>query len=159
MNWYRIDYKRLVLLLLPTTLRRSRLTALLNAAVAPLSRLYVRFMGFRDDTRYRVEHNAQVCHLQAVLNDAFDYVDRRVYITDAQQQEIGQFLWREAEDRPILLGVFLLNRERFMGADAIDFIVRLPADLQLTPDNQNMLHSLLRYYKLAGKRYVVMNEE
>lgn len=136
-------------------LRRPRLVALLNATGLPVSRLHVLFSSFRGDVRYKLTHNGQVCFLQAVLNDSFDFTARRIRITDADTLEWGQFAWREAEDRPIMLGTFLLNREGFMGADGIDFVVHIPYAISLTDDNYNMIHSLLRYYKLAGKRYII----
>ncbi|GAB6123090.1 hypothetical protein [Dysgonomonas termitidis] len=161
MNWYRISYSRLALLLLPPMLRNPVLAAFLNGALKPVSLLYISFLGFRGDIAYNLGHNGQVCYLQAVLNDAFDYSLRRIRITDAPENEWGRFLWLESEDRPIMLGIFILNREAFIGADGIDFAVILPASLNLTGDEYNRLNSLLRYYKMAGKRYVIIikNEE
>jgi len=162
MNWYRINYKRLTVLLLPTMLRKPVLVALLESLVTPVSGLYTRFLSFSDDVRYRLNHNSQVCYLQAVLNDAFDFSARRIYITDAKIIEWSRFLWLESEDKPIMLQkgeIFILNSERFIGADSLDFIVNVPLSLNLTDNDYNRTHALLRYYKLAGKRYDIEEYE
>lgn len=156
MNWYRINYKRLVLLLLPTMLRKPVIAAFLEAMTTPVSGLYTRFLSFTDDVRYRLNHNSQVCYLEAVLNDAFDFTERRIYITDAEILEWTRFLWLESEDKPVMLEtgeIFILNSERFIGADSLDFVVNVPVSLNLSENDYNRMHALLRYYKLASKRY------
>lgn len=158
MNWYKIDYKRLVQLLLPTFLRKKVLVTWLEVLTTPLTRLHTSFMNFRIDALYKLNHNGQVCYLQAVLNDAFDFTDRRIYISDATIIEWTRFLWLESEDKPILLEtseVFILNSERFIGADSIDFVVNVPRIAKLSMDEYNRMHALLRYYKLASKRYTI----
>lgn len=68
---FKVDYKRLVCLLLPTFLRRPVLFGLIRAAVAPLELLYRRFCSARSKHIYRLTHNGQVCYLRACLNDHF----------------------------------------------------------------------------------------
>ncbi|NDV79916.1 hypothetical protein [Dysgonomonas sp. 511] len=158
MNFYKVDYIRLVRLLLPTMLRRARLKAFIGAMVVPLTRLHSTFLTFRREILYRITRNGQVCHLTAMLNDNFDYTPRRIYITDADREDWGRMLWREHLDRPILLRhdeYFMLQQERFIGADAIDFVVNVPASLNLSADDMARMDSLLRYYKLASKRYII----
>jgi hypothetical protein len=97
--------------------------------------------------------------LQAVLNDYFEFVRRRIYITDADVLDWSRFLWREPEDKPVMLGIFLLGRENFIGADSIDFAVHIPSDLNLSNDDYNRMNSIIRYYKLASKRYIIQRFE
>ena len=65
MNWAKIDFKRLVQLLLPTFLRKPQQTAFLNATIAPLETLY-------SETMYKMQHNGQVIYLEKVLNEFCD---------------------------------------------------------------------------------------
>lgn len=139
-------------------LRRPLTGCLLQAAVSPVAGLYASFMSLRSDILYRLNHNGQVCHMTAMLNDSFDCTARRIRITDAEGGEWGYFLWKEEFDRPVMLGVFMLQAERFIGADSIDFIVLVPYALNLTDDGFSRMHSLIRYYKLAGKRYAIQRE-
>lgn len=160
MNWYKIDYYRLVRLLLPTMLRKPVIQSFLDAMVTPVKTLYNAFNTYRKEADYKLNHNSQVCYLQAVLNDSFDDDKRRIYIADAPIEEWSRFLWKEAEDRPLMLtsetaGVFMLQSERFIGANSLDFIVCIPTDLNLDKNDIIKMNALIRYYKLAGKRYEI----
>ncbi|NDW10442.1 hypothetical protein [Dysgonomonas sp. 520] len=155
MNYYKIDYRRFVRLLLPPLLRRPLVLAFLDAAIAPIASLYRSFMELREDSAYKLRINGQVCHLIAMLNDNFDFIERRIYITDAEIDEWNQFIWKEKTDRPVMLGNYMLQSERFIGADGIDFVVHIPASLNLNDDERARMKSLLRYYKLASKRYAL----
>lgn len=158
MNWYRIDYSKLIRLLLPVRLRKLATIAFIRALTLPVSSLHASFMAYRNDANYKINHNSQVCYLQAVLNDNFDFVQRRIYITDSEILDWTRFLWKESEDKPIMLyedSYFMLNSENFIGADSIDFVVFVPSDLGLVLDDYNRMNAFLRYYKLAGKRYII----
>lgn len=155
MNWYKIDYNRLVRLLLPTMLRKPVIQSFLDAMVIPAKSLYAAFNAYRKEADYKLNHNSQVCYLQAVLNDSFDYDNRRIRIGDAPIEEWARFLWKESEDRPIMLGTFMLQSERFIGSNSIDFIVYVPTALKLNKNDLIKMNALIRYYKLAGKRYEI----
>lgn len=155
MKWYRIDFSRFVYLLIPRIVRKKTLIAWLGSMVFPFNRLQTVFAAYRADIDYKLNHNSQVCYLQAVLNDSFDHIERRIYIADAPIIEWNGFLWDEASDRPIMLGTHFLQGERFIGSDALDFIVYVPLSLRLNDNDKNKMDALLRYYKLAGKRYEI----
>lgn len=162
MNWYKIDYNRLVRLLLPTMLRKPIIQSFLDAMVTPVKTLYNAFNSYRKEADYKLNHNSQICYLQAVLNDSFDSDNRRIYIGDAPIEEWSRFLWKESEDRPIMLpkndetsDAFMLQSERFIGANSLDFIVYAPNALNLNKNDLIKMNALIRYYKLAGKRYEI----
>lgn len=159
MNWLRIDYRRLAMHLLPERIMQPKLIAILSSIMSQIALLHTLFISFRNDTDYKINHNSQVCYLQAVLNDNFDYINRRIYITDADVEQWTQFLWKESEDKPIMLGTFLLNRESFIGADSIDFVVHIPVIMTLSADDLNRMNSLIRYFKLSSKRYTIQRYE
>ncbi|MDU1893039.1 MAG: hypothetical protein E6767_20375 [Dysgonomonas sp.] len=158
MNYYKIDYKRLVSLLLPVILRGKMLIALLQAVSLPVAKLHASFMSFRNDILYKANHNGQVCYMEAMLNDNFDFTARRIYISDAESEEWGRMLWREYLDRPVMLRhdqFFMLQSERFIGADGIDFVANIPIDLNIEGNELQRMNSLIRYYKYAGMRYTI----
>lgn len=66
-----INYKRLIVLLLPTFLRQATITAFLRAMTIPIEYLYNQFLANRNSNLYRLKMNGQVCYLRRVLNDAF----------------------------------------------------------------------------------------
>lgn len=71
----KIDYNKLVELLLPTFLRRPRILALLRVLVAkPLQQLFVRFHIWRLQSRYEASVSPQVCSLIHAIERTFDCV-------------------------------------------------------------------------------------
>ena len=56
---YNIDFNKLIVLLLPTFLRNSRLIGFLRAAVNPLSKLYDDFNKYRTEDHKRLDHLSQ----------------------------------------------------------------------------------------------------
>lgn len=85
MKLFQIDYRRLVLLLLPTFLRRPRIYAFLSAMVFGVEELHRQFTRQRDANLLRCRRNGQVCYLRALLNDELDPVQRRITLDDASQ--------------------------------------------------------------------------
>ena len=65
MDKYDVNFKRLALLLLPTFWRRPLFAAMAYAAVSPLQYLHTRFILWKRESDYRLEHNGQVCYLRA----------------------------------------------------------------------------------------------
>ncbi len=66
-----VDWRELITRALPSFLRQPLIIALLMAATAPIRSLYDRFVEMRDEDRYRLEHNGQVCHLLGLLEDRY----------------------------------------------------------------------------------------
>lgn len=153
MNWYTIDFYRMVALLLPIILRNQVILALCQSLVLPLVFLDDTFSSFRQDIDYKINHNSQICYLQSLLNDVFDFSTRGIYIADAPEVVWDRFLWTEAENKPIMLGTFMLQGEKFIGANSIDFIVYVPLRLNLNNNDFTRMNALVRYYKLASKRF------
>lgn len=159
---FKIDYNRLVVLLLPTFLRRPVLFGLLRAAVNPLLKLYERFCKAREEHNYRLTHNGQVCYLRACLNDHFKSNLGEFDIISAER--VGEWLFAvtengeripitisednisEAENVPIVYNESLLNIEQN------EFIVRVPADLYDTSLEE--IKALVNQYKLISKRAI-----
>lgn len=159
---FKIDYNRLVVLLLPTFLRRPVLFGLLRAAVYPVTMLYERFCEARREHIYRLTHNGQVCYLRACLNDnfksrmgAFDIVTveregewlyavtehgERVPITISEDNT------SEVENVPVVYNELSLNTEQN------EFIVSVPADLYDTSLDE--IKALVNQYKLISKRAI-----
>lgn len=159
MSKYDINFKRLALLLLPTFLRRPLMASLTYAIITPLNYIHTRFLQFRKDAAYRLNHNGQVCHLRAVLNDTFDPEQRRITVTDTAQNVGVMFVFRRNVDRPLLVprretgAVMLVNRRGFGGASGYDFVVNIPLALRSIDDTR--LTAVVNTYKLASKRFAI----
>lgn len=159
---FKIDYNRLIVLMLPTFLRRPVLFGLLRAAVTPLDALYRRFCSRRDEHLYRLNHNGQVCHLRACLNDRFKSAMGTLEIISMERA--GEWLYAvteggaripiaitednlsEVENAPVLSNEVLLN------AAQNEFIVSVPADIY--DSSLEEVKALVNQYKLISKRAI-----
>lgn len=155
---YEIAYKKLVLMLLPTMLRKPLLVTIANAMISPVVSLYRSFMQFRDEINYRLYHNGQTCYLRAVLNDAFDPTSRRITVTDGDISGAAVFIYQRSESKFKMLkrrgeGALLISRRGFSGTTGFDFMVNLPIDLKGIDELR--LRAITNTYKLASKRYAI----
>lgn len=160
MGKYDVNIKRLALLLLPTFWRRPLLAAVTYASVAPVQELHTRFMRWKQQTDYRLRHNGQVCHLEAVLNDLFDPGERRITVTDNGENGWQMTLHLRETDRSLLVPprsagrAVLLNRRGYGGVNGYDFWVNLPLALRPKIDLEQA-RAVINSYKLASKRYSI----
>ncbi|MEG2276686.1 MAG: hypothetical protein RSA53_05555 [Odoribacter sp.] len=159
MKLFQIDYKRLVLLLLPTFLRQPRLFAFLNALTFSVSELYIRFIKNREVHLLRLKRNGQVCYLRGLLNDELDPEQRRITVTDGIQEGDWVFAMDEGEAYQLLIdhsGVIVYNESLIISNTAF-FYVSVP----WTKDEENLNNRLRNYineYKLLSKKYMISYE-
>lgn len=156
--WYSVNYKKLVVLLLPGFLRKPKLIGYLQALIAPIDQLYYKWSNFRKDNLYKLEHTGQVCSFEKSLNDKFDPMERRIYLgegniydteyiyTEAEFQDV--FIETEAEDDTLWL--YTESETADNGIDFIVFVPKLVFDTQIYG-----LHAHVKYYKAGGKRYEI----
>jgi hypothetical protein len=154
---YSIDYKKMVLWLTPNRLRKTRMLAWLGVLVNPVVVLYQNFLAFRKTKLYYLGISPSVCDLERLLNDRYDFTQRRIYIDDAQDKPI-KYIFRRLESKPKFLrrrseaSPLILYTRNESGINAIHFIVYVPVSIVF--DLQEM-KSLINIYKLLGKRYKV----
>ena len=161
MSVYDVKIKRLALLLLPTFLRKPLMAAFAQSMVQGVNVVHGDFAWWRDDRNYRLEHNGQVCHLRAVLNDTFDQVERRIRVEDEESGAMqGSRVFVREAGRQVLLFLreennpLVINRRGFGGASGLDFWVTVPRSLRGTID-EIRLSAVVNTYKLAGKRWTI----
>lgn len=159
MNLFRIDYKRLVLLLLPTFLRRPRLFAYLRAMTFGVAELHVKFLKNRDNNLLRIKRNGQVCYLRGLLNDELDPTERRIIIADGDAE--GDWLFAVDESEPYQLLVdnpgLLVYSEVLIIANTAFFYVTVPWSKE-SENLNNRLRNYLNEYKLLSKKYIIRHE-
>jgi len=185
-NTYRIDYKRLVMLLLPTFLRQGVLVGLVYSCVYPLDKLLNRLIRMRSDNVVVINRNGQVCHLRGLLNDELDPDERRIRIVDGDPSDC-RYLYREdtfnSVDAGVPLmagqadtssvdeygntlfvfnegntGITLVDSSGAIGSSGYDFVVQVPMSLRGVLD-QSRIIALTNYFKLASKRYKIQYYE
>jgi len=160
--WFNIDYNKLVVLLLPTFLRKPKLVGYLRALIMPLDTIYYKWYNWRIDNIYKLEHTGQICYLRASLNDKFDAIERRIYITDGLEYDTF-YIYTEAEDRTIWVHTESENKPIYLRTEAetadtgLDFLVYVPVEIY--KKRKDALTAHIEFYRVAGKRYKIITNE
>jgi hypothetical protein len=160
--WYKIDWNILALDNLPTMLRKPSTAAFSQILLKPLGTLYYKWSLWRQDNIYKLEHTGQVCSLEGSLNDKFDPISRRIYITDGQLNET-YYIYTEAEQKDKFLStesepeITFLRTESETADTGLDFIVFVPESLYNT--QIHALHAHVKFYKAGARRYNIFIDE
>ncbi|CAG2532914.1 hypothetical protein MAR621_03108 [Maribacter dokdonensis] len=159
-NIFNIDFYRLVAQMLPLRRRRAQFMHWLFCLVEPIVQLHQQFMQFRDRTNYKLAHTPQVFSIENVLNDAFDRVQRRIFIEDGEFT-FPVYFYDRTENKP----VFFFDRadnepvrfydRKALGQLGVDFTIVLPNGLVISDAEMIRLQALVDFYKLPDKTYTV----
>jgi hypothetical protein len=150
--WYKVDYNRLAVLMLPTFLRKPILVGYVQSLLVPIDKLYYNWSIFRNENLYKVQHNGQICKLRKALNDRFDPSERRIYIGDGNRYE-RQYLYTTGENKPKYLGKMFLFQNSDYADTGVDFIVYAPK--KTINELPYELKAQIEFYKPGGKRYKI----
>jgi len=155
--WYKVDYKRLVILLLPSFLRKPVIIGYIQSLISPIESLYDDWSVFRSDSLYsgnlyKVQHTGQICYLRKALNDRFDSILRRITIGDGNRFK-RKYLFTIPENRPEYLGTLFLHQNSDYADTGVDFIVWVPT--QIINQQPYELKAVIDFYKAGGKRYKI----
>jgi len=160
-NYYKVNYQLLLLLLTPTRLRNAVQTALLTSLSESLGSINEDFNSYTQSLKTMA--NAQTCYMQAMLNDNFDYYERRIIVRPAPIDFDSFLLWKESKNKPVMLyrdGInpFLLNRDGQIGANNNDFEIVFPYFFTFSNSELKRLRTLVNQNKLAPKKYTLLYE-
>ena len=147
-----IDFNKLVVLLLPTFMRQPRIIAYLCSAIAPVVSIHYNFLVKRNDDHYKLDHNWQVCYLEAALNDRFDISERRIKIVEGDRFE-RKYIYTEGEQKPKYLGTLFIRPSSDYGDDSFDFTV----DMSGVSADIYDVEAQVRFYKLEATRFNIIN--
>ena len=156
---YLLNFKSLVRWLVPQEIHFNDLLAFLDACVKEIKVAYNKFLLQRDSFIYYLTITPQVCYLEKLLNNRYDYFERRIYITDGQSFD-AVYLYQKSEDKPIFVykktestaPKTYLYKKSETGNDADDFVVNVPNTLVYSASE---LRALVDSFKLAGTVYSV----
>ena len=152
--WYKIDWDRLILLLLPTFLRKPVLFGYIRALISPIASLHYKWQQMRTANLLKLSYNGQRCYLRKALNDKFDPELRRIFIDGTLDIE-QDYIYTQAENLDVYLGTMFLETEFNYAGTTVDFLVFVP---QLVLDLKiNEIIATLEFYKLAGKQYQIIS--
>lgn len=130
---------------------------MLGVMVYPVVQLYNLFLLYRTAVIYDLMITPQVCYLEALLNDRYDYTDRRIYIDDVIEQA-PLYIYADAETHPIDLYTDSealpvdLYTEGEGGDYADDFVIMVPAALVFS---RIEMTSLVMLKRLPGMKFKI----
>lgn len=154
---YDIIYNKLLSWLTPTMLRKQKMLAWIAIIISPVQFIYQDLLRFRTQKLYELSITPQVVYLQKLLNDRYDYVDRRIRIVDALDAE-PIYLFVRTENHPVYFfkrsenkPVYLYTRGE-SGVLRNDFVVQVPSAISF----QNLeMKSLIQTNKLTSKKFAI----
>lgn len=150
--WYKVDYNKLSVLLLPVGMRKAATLGFLWSSIKPLDTLHYVWRQMRLSNLYKLDHNAQVCYFRAALNDRFDPDLRRIYINGGKSKKTT-YIYTPGEKRPKYIGTIYLYRGLEVEGGA-DFFVYVPREIVSAQLYE--LRALIDFYRLGGKRYLIV---
>lgn len=165
-NVYNNDWDDFIVSNLSFDERKLKTISWLKILFKPIVRIHLEFLAFRHESLYKVNHNSQICYIQAVLNDSFDNVLRRIIIRNAIIKEPLWF-YEPEENKPVLFyepndnkPVYFREENEFLG-DGADFLVLVPIDLKPTNTQEEnafmiKMRGQIDYYKLFVKNYIIL---
>lgn len=168
-NVYQIAWVRFIDDLLLISLRKAVIRYWLRALIQPIRQLHQQFLTYRSHCLYRIKHNSQIAFMEAVLNDKFDSLFRRIRILNVEFKEAVYF-YEPEENREVYFyepedekPVYFYEDDDLSG-DGVDFVVCVPPSLQpFTEAAENALLTRMRgqidYYKLYSKNYKIVWEQ
>ena len=150
--WYSIDFVKLAKERLATFLRKPISLLIVGMLGSEIGSIHYLWLQKRTRDWYKINHTGQVCSLRKVLNDALDPIERRIYIGEGNAFP-RKYIYTRAENRPVFLGkMFIYQHSEYLNTGA-DFIVFAPSAIISVQLNE--MNALLKFYKLASKRYQI----
>lgn len=156
MRIFSLNLRQLIILLLPTFLRKPCSIAWLQMLIAPVEQLQYNFNEKRKADLVILEHNGQKCYLRKILNDSFDNKLRRIRIEDMPLFN-AVYIFTQGEQQPLYLeeAPVHLYAESELQISGVNFSVYVPQELC---KREVELRAITDTYKLASKRYIIQYE-
>jgi hypothetical protein len=151
--WYKVDWDRLVLLLLPTFLRKPNLFGYIKALLSPVDSLHYNWKLMREANLNKLSYNGQKCYLRKALNDIADFELRRIYINEVPVLD-PNYLYQPEENLDFYLDTMFLDLDYSEQGETVDFVVYVPTDVLELKENE--IIATLEFYTLAGKTYKIL---
>ena len=167
-----IDYRKLVILLLPTFLRQPVLMAWLRAMAYPLQQLHDRHQAARTQRLYELRHTSQVCYIKGALNNEFGITD---YANGFEIEDVdtpGNWLWlyNEKDDEGNIIDIYNNAQHKLFddptlvsGTSTIltptsAFTVIVPQSIERNETNDARIRSIVNKYRLASRTFEILTK-
>ncbi|GHV13664.1 hypothetical protein FACS1894169_01150 [Bacteroidia bacterium] len=156
-SYFNIGFSHWVLLALPEALRYPVILIFVRSLVYPLSVIHRSVTNYVNQLNTSV--NSQVCYMEKILNDAYDYYERRIVIRDAPISYNDFFLFDELSDMAVLVSdteaVLWVDDDK-LGSTVPDFEVVFPSGYAFTENEERAIRKMINDNKLASKKYKIV---
>lgn len=168
--WYKIDFTKLVMQLLPPILRSEVLLALLGVMIVPLRYVYDRFCNLKGSVDARLNITGNVQYLEKALNDAFFLKEGQIYIETPEEERVPSFYFSKENQKANIFRRasegegFILRRNGESGIK-VNFKVMVPTFLctSLETKDSDKYHwrylitikNIIKIYKPAGRTFSI----
>ncbi len=156
-----INYTKLLRSLIPEDLRKERFVVWLSLMIYPIKLLYNQFKIWEQKSWYDIKYQTgTVAHLERVMNDRFDVVQKRIYINVGIYTE-PLYVYTEAETQPVFIYKQVESNPEYIHTAAenlygeADFTVHIPY-LLLAEHEEIAFKAILDRYKRDGKTYKII---
>jgi len=158
-----IDYRKLVILLLPTFLRQPVLMAWLRVMAYPLQQLHDRHQAARTQRLYELRHTSQVCFIKDALNNEFGITD---YANGFEIEDInspGEWVWIYDEnvdcfdDEQHMLfddPTYIHDKSAILPPTSA-FFVLVPQSITIDEMNWARIRSIVNKYRLTSRTFEI----
>lgn len=163
-NYYNISLSRLLASQLAHRLRKPVIIAYLLALVRPQEELQTEFLAYVASVGTNV--NSQTCYMRGILNDEFDYYERRIKVRTVKPDFDSIITWDKATNKRLLIGTmgseenkpFLLNAKGQIGKNHPSFEIVFPKGFALSEVEHNRIKTLVSLHGLASKNFAIVYE-
>lgn len=158
-----IDYRKLVILLLPTFLRQPVLMAWLRVMAYPLQQLHDRHQAARTQRLYELRHTSQVCFIKDALNNEFGITD---YANGFEIEDInspGEWVWiydenvdRFDDEQHMLFDdpTYIHDKSAILPPTSA-FFVLVPQSITIDEMNWARIRSIVNKYRLTSRTFEI----
>lgn len=158
-NIFFFNIRRFMRHLVPEELQGVKNMSLFYTIAHMFLRLYIHFRVWLKSWLYELKRHGHVAHLEAVLNDTFDAVFRRIRIAPAPILYAELELYTDAELKPLALytdaenEVLALYTEEEISVLGDDFVILIPLSINY---DIHRLNALVEKYALPGMQYKII---
>lgn len=157
-NYFKIDFYKLLVQLLPIRRRKPRFMALMSIISVQLQKIHFDFSQFKESTERKGV--SQLCSLEALVNEWFDPYKRRIKLRNVKPNYDDFLIWDESSNTTQLISnekPLLLQQENNFMLNHTNGEVVLPVGFSLTTEQKSLLEKILDDNKLPSKTYRIIN--
>lgn len=156
---YNVNIKKFARSLLSFSMR-GNVVRIVDVLTQPFRVLHFRLMDFRSKTSWKLEYNACVGKVQAMLNDRFADIVALLALGHSIQVEDGiavsetiVFKKSDTVNGHIVVGSVVVTSHTQWGA--VPFNVKIPIELQNNSSVCDSIERMVQKHKFAGTQYTI----